>query len=471
MTAHRIQRQLAEFVVSAPPGWGMSEVAAIVRHAWLDTLSVSIAGARTGVARGVLAYAGTLGVDGATHPWLSTQQCSLETAALVDAVMAHALDYDDVTPAWRGHPSAVVFPALGVLARHGHATVDDVVQAYIVGFEVGAQLGRMLAGRHYERGWHSTSTIGVIAATAAGCRLLRLSTNATSAAIGFASAQASGVQASFGSDAKPLQAGFAAAGAVRACLLAASGIGAGDTILDGPKGFIELYSDGRADDPAVAELGALPTAITRHGIEMKRYPICYAAHRAIDAALEIRNECAIDPDAIEGIEIEGTPTAHQPLLLQLPSNAQEARFSVEFGVACALLDGGVRLGSFTQDLYARSQLQALMQRSHACEVEGAPTPRRATVRVRMHDGRVHERTVGDPGSGGDLADARMRKVIDCLESAGVADEAAGLYALFENEGAMPVTTMIARAPFARIRDQIDAIERSPPRAATAGETW
>ena len=467
MSARSAQRQLAEFVASAPIGWGMTEAAPIVRQAWLDTLAVSIAGVRTGVSRGVLAYADALGGAGRTHPWLSPRLCTPDTAALVDAAMAHALDYDDVTPAWRGHPSCVLFPALTALAVQCDATGQDVLRAYVVGFELGAHLGDALTGRHYEKGWHATATIGVVAATAAGCRLLRLPAHITCHAIGLALAQASGMQASFGSDAKALQAGFAAAGAVRSCVLAANGIGSTETNLDGPKGFVDLYADGWAAAAPMAELGLGPTAIVRRGIEMKLYPMCYAAHRAIEAALALREAGPVDVGSIDSIEIEGSPGAHTPLLPRLPSNEQEARFSVEFGVACALLDGGVRLGSFTYGMRARPEVQALMHRSRAREVSGTSTPRSACVRIRRRDGRVQERLVNRPANGSIDEGALMSKVVDCLDSVGVADEAPAIRAMFDNGLATPVAAMMASEPLARIRERISVSQRSPSGCTTA----
>src|ERR1022692_4680631 len=257
MSVRSAQYQLAEFVASAPLDWGMTDTVAIVQQAWLDTFAVSVAGVSTSVSRGILTYAETLGGAGRTRPWLSRRLYPPETSALVDAAMAHVLDYDDVAASWRGHPSCVLFPALMALAVQCDATGRDVLRAYVLGFEIGAYLGAALTGRHYEKGWHATSTIGVVAATAAGCRLLGLPAHATCDAIGLALAQASGMQASFGSDVKSLQAGFAAAGAVRACVLAASGIGSNDTVLDGPKGFADLYADrGWAGATSMVELGS-----------------------------------------------------------------------------------------------------------------------------------------------------------------------------------------------------------------------
>ena len=349
-----------------------------------------------------------------------------------------------------------MFPALTALAAHCGATGEDVLRAYVVGFEAGAGVGRALAGLHYEKGWHATSTIGVIAAAAAGGRLLGLAVDAASDALGLALAQASGMQASFGSDAKALQAGFAAAAAVRACLLAASGIGASERILDGPKGFFDLYTTGGADSSALEELGRLPPAIVDPGLEVKLYPICYAAHRAIEAALHLRADAPTVAATIAAIEIEGSPGAHTPLLRTLPQDGDAARFSVEYGVACALVDGGVGLSSFTEAMLARPAIAALMTR---CRVGETGTPgevRRATVRLRMQDGSVREHAVSRSANNVPDARALIRKVVDCLASVDVADEADALQALCERGLDTSVAAMIGSGPLARIRDRLAA---------------
>jgi len=456
MTALSAQRQIAEFAATAPQGWGVEAGAASVRRALLDTLAVSVAGARTTAARGAIGYVETAGGNGSAQPWLASRRCAVDAAAMIDAVMAHALDYDDVTPAWRGHPSAVMFPALFALGAHADATGDDVVQAYLIGFEAGALLGQALAGRHYEKGWHATATIGVIAAAVAGSRLIGLSAAATSDAIGLALAQAGGIQAAFASDAKPVQVGFAAAGAVRACLLAANGVGASDAMLDGAKGFVEIYAGGWSNREALSRLGVDPPQIVFARIEAKLHPICYAAHRAIEAALWLREHKRIDVGAITAIDIEGSPGAHTPLLRTLPSDAQAATFSVEYGVACALLDGAVTLRSFDAARFARAEIDRLMRACRVSETVSPSSLRRAVVRITLRDGRVHERAVTRAADGEPDPKVLMTKVVDCLDSVGVADESEALRALCTEGLTARVATLLDSGPIARIRERLSA---------------
>ncbi len=457
MTVISAQRRIAEFAATAPRGWGMTTGASAVRRALLDTFAVAAAGARMPAVQAAVGYVEAAGASGPAQPWFVSGRCAVDVAAMLDAVAAHALDYDDVTPAWRGHPSAVMFPALFALAAHCDATGDDLIQAYLIGFEAAAHLGRALTGRHYERGWHATATIGVIAATVAGSRLLGFSVAAASNAIGLALAQSAGMQASFGSDTKALQVGFAAAGAVRACLLAANGVGATDAMLDGAKGFVELYAGGGALSDSLLQLGAVPPQIVSARIETKLLPICYAAHRAIEAALWLREHRRIDVGAIVAIEIEGSPGAHTPLLRSLPADSQEALFSVEFGVACALLDGALTLRSFEPATFARAEVARLMAACRVAESLSPSTLRRAVVRITLRDGRVHEHEITRAADGKPEPQALRAKVVDCLASAGVADEVGSLCALCESGLSARVRTMLDAGPIARIRERIAVV--------------
>lgn len=83
---------------------------------------------------------------------------------MLNGFIAHALDFDDVHSEVRGHPSAVIVPALMASAARGHD--ERLLGAYIVGVEVMARLGESIGSRHYEKGWHNTGTLGAIAAPA-----------------------------------------------------------------------------------------------------------------------------------------------------------------------------------------------------------------------------------------------------------------------------------------------------------------
>ncbi len=124
----------------------------------------------------------------------------------------HALDYDDVADPIYGHPSIALYPALFAIAEAEGKSSAELLDAYVAGFEVAMAISTALPIRpHYSRGWHSTATVGVLAATAATSRLLGLSVETTKNALGIATSSASGSRQNFGTQTKPLHPGLAGA--------------------------------------------------------------------------------------------------------------------------------------------------------------------------------------------------------------------------------------------------------------------
>jgi 2-methylcitrate dehydratase PrpD len=442
------QRALARFVSETPAAWVAPAALARCGMALVDTLACSIAAIADPAVRQTARYLEALQAGPALPPsWLAPAARDIEHAALAGAVVAHAVDFDDVALAWRGHPSAVLFPALFALAGTTR-TLGDVLAAYAFGFEVGAQLGRAVKGRHYERGWHSTATVGVIATTAACARLLGLDCVRTESALGLAVAQAGGVQANFGTAAKPMQAGFAAAAAVRAALLAQQNVTASPQALSGPAGFADLLADGALE---AMTPGAAPAVIT--GIETKLYPACYAAHRAIEATLQLRADDATIVDRVASIRVLGSKNAHTPLLRRPPCDALEAKFSVEYAVARALVDGMVGLAAFAVEPAADPRVTALMTRTTVCESDEPAATRWGEVELRLHDGTVRRRRVtglqGDAG-GCPRAEIIEEKLGDCLASVGIAEEAGSIVTQAAQAVQSPAATLFAEGAVARV---------------------
>jgi 2-methylcitrate dehydratase PrpD len=429
------QQRLAAFVAEAS---SIPESARdIARQSLLDSIAVAFAGRDEAVHACMAAYldVGRQRPDAALR-WLDGTSLAPEQAALANAVAVHALDYDDVTPAWRGHPGTVLWPAIFALGA-SQRSYGDMLDAFVIGLEVGAQVGGAIVVHHYGGGWHATSTIGAIAGAAACSRLLGLDATRASHAIGLAVAQSAGVQGNFGTMAKPLQAGFAAAAAVRSALLARHGVEAGD-VLEGRNGFSQLYGAAETLPLSLPEPSSDAIAILRAGIEVKQFPNCYATHRAVEAALSLRDELFIEStgddgsglSSIRSILIEGTPGAHKPLLTRRPTSVDESRFSVELAVAWALVDGALRQSSVAPGTLVRPPIRALGELWQARESAALGPRRAARVSIELADGEMLQSTVAElPGTYGDPVFMRRLKgkVADCMASVGLERFAAPLW--------------------------------------------
>ena len=160
---------------------------------------------------------------------------------------------------------------------NGRASGRALLDAYVVGFEIEGRLGRAMNPRHYQRGWHCTSTLGTIGAAAASPGCSDSIDRATAHALAIAASEASGLKENFGTMVKPLHGGLAARNGVLAAQLAQAGMTASAAAIEGPQGFLAaMDSESPSLDAFVADLGDR-WEILDTGITVKLYPSC-AAH-------------------------------------------------------------------------------------------------------------------------------------------------------------------------------------------------
>ncbi len=267
----------------------------------------------------------------------------LERVAAAGAA-GHVLDFDDTYEPGLAHLSAPTAPAAIVAGAARGATIGDVLGAYAAGFEAMGALARACHPALYDGGWHPTAVCGSVGAAVATGRLHGLDRERLRAAIGLAMLRASGLRAAFGSDGKALQVGMAAAAGVHAAGLAAAGASVDcEAIAGGAAGFAAAFATATnatiVDDVLDAAAGD-PQAVRENWI--KAYPCCLQTHGAIDAAL------AAGPVAAQGEQIALTvhPLSRQAAALDAVTDGLQAKFSLPYLTACALLRGAPDLAAF-----------------------------------------------------------------------------------------------------------------------------
>ena len=307
----------------------------------------------------------------------------LEGRVFLAAARSHVTETDDLHRASVTHPGCVVIPVallLGAkLGKGGH----EALRATLVGYEVMTRVGEALGPAHY-RTFHNTATAGVFGAAAAAASLLGLDEDGWVWALGSAGTQAAGLW-QFNEDgamSKPLHAGHAASAGLRAALLAARGLTGTERILEGDKGlFRALCPDPRPEAVLARAPGwKLPET------SMKPYPCCRHVHPAIDAAIELR--AALAGSAPERVRIESYPAALDVTDRPLPRSPHQARFSLQYAVASALLRGRPSLETFEPAALEDPSVQALLGRT---SVEAAPDL--AAAYPARWGARVHAETV------------------------------------------------------------------------------
>lgn len=330
-----------------------------VRRGITDCMGVLFAGRDEPVVGHALALA-ALQPDGEARVLADRGRAAAPDAAFVNATAAHALDYDDT--GLDGHPSVVLAPAVLAEGEAQGATWADIVAAYVAGYEVWAELVARDADKHHGKGWHPTAVFGTVACAAAGAVLRRLDAAQAAHALGIAASMAGGLVANFGSMTKPLQVGWAARNGLLAARLAQRGVTASPDALESPRGLLAALSpQGRVRLGGACRAGA-PWQIVQQGLNIKRYPVCYALHRAVDAALDLQTRLAGRVGAIERIRVELGRLQAAMLRSSRPVTGLDAKFSAEYAMACALARGRLGLADLGDAAVNDAALQALLRR-------------------------------------------------------------------------------------------------------------
>ena len=263
----------------------------------------------------------------------------LERVAAAGAA-GHVLDFDDTYAPGLAHLSAATAPAAVVLGAELGADVGAVLDAYAAGFEAMGALARTCHPALYDGGWHPTSVCGPAGAAVAAARLFGLDGERARVAIGLALLRSGGLRAAFGADAKALQVGLAAAAGVQAARLAAAGAGADAAAITGARaGFAEAFGVATSAATLDALLEA-EGAIDENWI--KAYPSCLQTHAAIDAALA----AGAAPGGEATITVAVHPVSRQAAALDAVGDGLEAKFSIPYLTAYALLHGAPDVEAF-----------------------------------------------------------------------------------------------------------------------------
>jgi 2-methylcitrate dehydratase PrpD len=423
--SHNFTEQLIEYALGVQPNDLSGDARRTVELAFIDTLGCALSGSSSDEAMIAGAWALGLGAnEEATLIGRGGQRLPSSLAALVNSTAAHALDYDDVSPMMT-HPSACLVPPLLAVAERRGSSGQDVMMAYVTGFEVCVRLCRLLNPPHYYRGWHSMGTVNVLGVAAAVSRLIGLDAAGVRNAIAIAAASSAGIRKNFGTFVKPLHAGQAAFHGIQAAELTADGFIADDSILDGQHGFLEVFGD---TDTVVPRSVGAPLELTASGLIFKRYACCGALHPAMDAVIDLVVEHELGYDDIDSIACAVNSRALHVLVYHEATTPAEGRFSVEYSLAVAALDRSGGPAQYTPQRIAETDVHDLSKRVEVSVDHDLPTGYAlfpAIVAIRTRAGATFSKRVdyarGTPETPMTEADIRA-KFTDC--AAFVLDSAA-----------------------------------------------
>jgi aconitate decarboxylase len=390
---NRLTETLARFVNASSIAQVPAAAAQIIRTGVIDTIGTMLAGRKEPIVEIVRRHvAARQPGAGESSILLHEGRAFAADAALINATAAHALDYDDV--ALSGHPSTVLVPALLAEAEALGASGADLIRAYLAGYEVWAELIGRDADSHHLKGWHPTAVFGTVGGAAAVACLRKLDVDTCRNALAIAASMAGGLVANFGSMTKPFHAGRAASSAIEAVRLALLGMTASVDAIEHHAGFLAAISPaGRVDKERPADTLGRTLRILDSGLSIKKYPICYATHRVIDAVIDCAKRENIAAAKVASVHAWIGVAQASMLRNHAPATGLEAKFSLEFAVASALVARAVGLAQLTDEFVDNAQVRDLMKKVSISTTERLCTvdPSFAfsdRVEIRLADGRT-----------------------------------------------------------------------------------
>ena len=320
-------------------------------------------------------------------------------AALANGASGHAMDYDDTQLSSSPdrvfglltHPTVPVLAASLAIGERLGVSGKAFLEAFLTGFEVECKIAEAIHPSHYQRGFHSTGTIGTFGAAASTARLLNLSPAATAHALGIAASMSSGIRVNFGSMTKPLHAGRAAENGVTAAELASRGFTAGDEGLDGEWGFFQVFGGG-ADVPRIAGVLGSPYSIVDPGVSFKPYPCGSLGHPTMDAMLKLVIDHDVQPERIARVRVRAGSNILNPLRYKTAKTELEAKFCLPFMMTSIALRRRAGIHEFTDEFVSSAPVQAMIPKvvtvfDPAIEARGFDRMR-SSVEVDLVDGRT-----------------------------------------------------------------------------------
>ncbi|MDO8274752.1 MAG: MmgE/PrpD family protein [Serpentinimonas sp.] len=404
----------------------------------VDWFGSAMAGHGSRPVETIVRFAGSMGAGGGPSEVLTNRsRNSPYLAAMANAAASHVAEQDDVHNGSVFHPATVVFPPAVAVAQAIGASGQALLAAAVVGYEVGIRVGEFLGRSHY-RVFHTTGTVGTIAAAAAVGHLQGLNAQQMQHAFGSAGTQSAGLWEFLrtAADSKQLHTAHAAGAGLMAAYLARDGFTGAVEIFEGPQGMAAGMSQDADSSRLHDRLGTRWATVET---SFKYHASCRHTHPAADALLSVMKAHGLDASDLDSVVThvhQGAIDVLGPVVT--PQTVHQSKFSMGTVLALVAQFGYAGLVEFDEHFLTDTtqQLRDRVSMVLDPEVDGAyPKQWIGKVTVTTRDGRVFHGRVdepkGDPGNtlsrheitekalrlarhSGGASDTDMRKAVDAL---------------------------------------------------------
>ncbi len=362
---------VAEFITHTRAKDIPADVMHLGKRSILDGIGLALAGSVAESGHIVRKHLKSLGCDSTKGCTVigSSMKMPARFAAFANGVAIHADDYDDTQLAVAKdrvyglltHPTAPALPPVLAIGERDARSGRDVLTAYQIAVEVETKLSEAMNPRHYQDGFHSTATVGTIAAGAGVAQLLGFNVEQTRRTLSIAASQAAGLRENFGTMMKPFHAGRACESGVVAAEFAQLGFTATPIILEAGRGFFKAAGGGYDAKSIDGKLGK-PWSFAFPGVSIKPHPSGSLTHPGMGLMLDLIMQYDIKPGEVKKVAVGVNRQNVNALIHNRPTNELQAKFSMQFCMAILLLRRKAGLAEFTDEVVKRPDVKAMIEK-------------------------------------------------------------------------------------------------------------
>ena len=387
-----VTAKIAEFAAHLKYDQIPAPALAEAKKAVRDCIGVALAGSKEEDAKICAEIARQEGAKEESTVYGQRLKTSAIHAAFANGTAAHAMDFDH-SFTLTGQPTAPIIPATFALGEALGASGQQILEAYVAGFETTAKLVFSLREASQD-GWHAPGILGVFGASVACAKLMGLNASQIQMALGVAASMAGGVVANFGTMTKPLHVGLAARNGVTAAKLAECGFHRQrrePSKLESASTKISITAR-PVDTRPIEELGKV-FALETDGIRIKPYPCGGLTHPTIDATFELCAKHGISADMIESVDATVTKNTYNRIAFKVPQTGIQGKFCMPYLLSRAIIDKKIGLDIFTDETVRDQNILKLAERIEMRldpNLEASnPGGRPCRVTIRLKNGQTH----------------------------------------------------------------------------------
>ncbi|MFC2019078.1 MmgE/PrpD family protein [Chloroflexota bacterium] len=375
----------------------------------LDTLGCVVSGSSHPPFSQLVAYLKDQGGKEESTIMVYGARVPAPAAALANAGMARALDFDAVYWPTGTHISATIVPASLVAAeRQGCVNGRELITAVALGEDTGLRIMAACKDSMHLVGRPRAGSFigGTFGAAMAAAKLMKLDRERLLDAFGNAYCQMTGDMACLwaGALCHPVHQGIVARAGIFAATLASIGVTGTRDVLEGEWGYYHTFEGGVYDRQAL--MAGLGETFLGSGVSIKPYPCCAIPFTAMQATSELVAEHDISPQEIEEI----TVYCSEDILLQCsperadPKTAVDLHYSLLWDVGVIAARGKAEIEDFTlegkekiRDMVVpmARKVKAVHEPEFDFEKSAADSVIPSAVEIRTKSRGVYKRRVDD----------------------------------------------------------------------------